>query len=276
MNPVSDELSEVVRVLESAPYRFAVTMPSTPHYYTLKRERRAPQTFAGIVESMRKFERLEYYAPWKKENPYLFANGYRYWTMGASADETILINRDVFYYDSPFYNGVASGYDKRFSDAESVEESKREFGKLPFSKGDRILDIGCGTGMLLDYRHRDIWNGRYVGIDPSLSMLQVCALKHPNYRPFLRCTTFEDYVPPPGEKYALIVAMFGAASYFTDPDAMKAKAKSLLDVGGTAIFQFNTSKPRAYQGVATPPPAFDGLPDKPTGAFYDEWRWTRD
>jgi len=152
MNPVNDELSEVVKALEAAPYRFATTMPATPHHYTLKREWRDPHRFVEVVRSMRKFERMEFYAPWGKENPYLFANGYRYWTMGASEEETCLINRNVFHHDSAFYNGMASDYDARFSDAKSVRESRREFGSLPLKKGDRILDIGCGTGMLIDYR----------------------------------------------------------------------------------------------------------------------------
>lgn len=71
-----------------------------------------------------------------------------------------------------------------------------------------FLDVGCGTGLLLDILK--VSPDEYWGIDPSSKMLDVFRKKHPEYNNL--CIPFELL----NLKFATfnsIVALFGSASY---------------------------------------------------------------
>ena len=109
--------------------------------------------------------------------------------------------------------------------------------------GTDILDIGCGTGSLVDFRLRDIRLEHYTGIDPSRGMLGVFGDKHPEFRSRLIRTPFEDYWPKPGQKFDLVVALFGVPSCIGEPDLLSGKVRWLLKPGGTAVLMYNRKKP---------------------------------
>ena len=98
---------EVAAILESKPYRFARTMPECPHWYTLWKSWTADGTedawtdeldrlWGRVVGYIRMHGVPELYvAPqghrwWET---YLYANEWKYWTMGRPVENTILINR---------------------------------------------------------------------------------------------------------------------------------------------------------------------------------------
>ncbi len=98
---------EVAAILESKPYRFARTMPECPHWYTLWTSWTADGTedawtdeldrlWGCVVGHIRIYGVPEQYvAPdghtwW---GTYLYANDWKYWTMGTPVEQTILINR---------------------------------------------------------------------------------------------------------------------------------------------------------------------------------------
>ena len=88
-----------------------------------------------------------------------------------------------------FYDSIAEQYDTFFQDESSKEEdAKVKEHLLAFDKlsEKRVLDIGCGTGLLLEMV--DIAD--YIGIDPSHAMLDVFKKKFPN-KTALK-TEFED------------------------------------------------------------------------------------
>ena len=73
-------------------WTFAKTMPKIPHFYIVRNR----CTLTG--EEFDRFVRLqrEFGTPmrWGKYNfPYLIIDGWKYWTMGAPIEETIIINR---------------------------------------------------------------------------------------------------------------------------------------------------------------------------------------
>ncbi len=80
------------RMIESCQWTFARTMPEAPHEYIVKGK--CPLTdeeFVSFVEMQRKFGVKERWG--KYNNPYLYVDGYKYWTMEASVEDTKVINR---------------------------------------------------------------------------------------------------------------------------------------------------------------------------------------
>ncbi len=191
------------------------------------------------------------------------ANGYKYWTMGASLDH-ILINRAIHAPSFDPYAAVCDSYDLAIHVRESdIERSRRVYDALKIVPGTDILDIGCGTGTLVDFRFRDIDPARYVGIDPSRGMLGVFGDKHPEFCSRLIRTPFEDYWPKPGQKFDLAVALFGTPSHIDEPDLLCGKVQWLLNPSGTAVLMYNERKPEDmdfYRNLGTEMHGSDGAP----------------
>tara|TARA_R100000664_G_C2698958_1_gene100050 strand:+ start:391 stop:663 length:273 start_codon:yes stop_codon:yes gene_type:complete len=84
--------SKVKALLENASYRFAKTMPKFPHYYTMKDTWNDHYEFEEVVKHIRRYGIKQKF--FKTTFIYLYIDDYKYWTMGAPVNETILINRE--------------------------------------------------------------------------------------------------------------------------------------------------------------------------------------
>ena len=149
-----------------------------------------------------------------------------------------LINRTQNHYPSD-YDDIASTYDTMFTGKEYKEEDAHVIDMINICEGDSVLDIGCGTGLLLDYL--DIHD--YVGIDPSIKMLNEMQKKHPYA--FTINTDFEHFYTH--KKFDKIVALYGVASYI-EPQTIE-RVKEFLNDDGRAFLMFykNGYKPVTYQ-----------------------------
>lgn len=89
----SVELYDVQRALEAHPWRYAKTMPQTPHDYTLLDQWEDAEAFYRAVEAIRLYGERRMFRRW----PYveLDLGDYTYWTMGYPIRETTLVNRKV-------------------------------------------------------------------------------------------------------------------------------------------------------------------------------------
>ena len=143
----------LVENLERARYRYAVTMQNIPHYYTVA------ETWAdyrdGVSEEctwtvweMRKHDVMHPFG--NREQHYLDVNGFSYWTMGPRDEDDFLINRQYSTYgayDSPF-DAIAHRYDDSEKPYwEVIAERKALY--APAAPSGRVLDVGCGTGLLV-------------------------------------------------------------------------------------------------------------------------------
>jgi hypothetical protein len=84
-----EKLREMVARCE---WKFAKTMPFAPHEYIVRDK--CPLTdeeFVCFIDMQRRFGVKECWG--KYNNPYLYIDDYKYWTMGASYEETTVINR---------------------------------------------------------------------------------------------------------------------------------------------------------------------------------------
>ena len=266
----SDEIfetcSELTELLEKNAYRFAFTMPATPHRYTLKKTWPSEEEFVGALKKLRTVERIEEFfrGYWYRR---FNANGYKYWTMGANLDHT-LINRAIHAPLFDPYTEIADRYDLGFhKETSDVDLSNRVYQSLAIKSSTEILDIGCGTGTLVDFRFKHVRPERYTGVDLSRGMLDVFRDKHPEFRDRLIRTPFEDYWPKPKQKFDLVVALFGVPSYIGDSHLLSEKIQWLLNPGGTAILMYNTRKPEdtnyyRYLGMKIPDSYGEPVSDK--------------
>ena len=152
---------EIVGVLKDHEWKFAKTAKySNPHWYTLREKWQDDQLFDVVVQSIRDHSYIEYF--WKKPYQILLYEGWKYWSMGAPINETILINKA---FDMGQYNDLAWEYDNLFKDQSFIKENQEIADMLDIIKHEKIYDIGCGTGLLLDLL--PIQPENYIGIDPS-------------------------------------------------------------------------------------------------------------
>lgn len=108
------------------------------------------------------------------------------------------------------YDSIAEDYDSLFVDEKSIREN-REISQMLRNLKRPILDIGCGTGLLIDLLN--IPKRGYMGIDPSSKMLGVFRRKHPDHKviniPF-------EWLRVSAISYHTAVALFGSASYIRE------------------------------------------------------------
>ena len=85
------EREEAEKLLECATFRFAKTMPTMPHSYTVRDTWENEAEFEQVVAAVQQHGESRRFRG--RTYRYLVANGFQYWTMGASPAKTILINR---------------------------------------------------------------------------------------------------------------------------------------------------------------------------------------
>lgn len=215
-------MDRIYRNILSNQWRFAKTMPNEPHWYTLRKDW-DDEEFVYFVEYIRRHGYASVYNGRKYIK--LNINGYMYWTMGAAINKpdgspyTILINRALINYETN-YDKISENYDTLFNDEESVKEDKELLALLDI-KGS-VLDVGCGTGLLLDYMKVE----KYIGTDVSNGMLNVFRDKHPEVE--LYNTTVKDFFTY--EKFDTILGLYGVGSYMTNAEFKK--LEKLLSAGG--------------------------------------------
>lgn len=86
-----DDLQFLSIAMDAHSFRFAKSMPAHPHWYTLRHEWRSAEDFERCVQIIRDRGVVEYW--FSKPYTKLELGGFRYWSMGAPLDKTILINR---------------------------------------------------------------------------------------------------------------------------------------------------------------------------------------
>lgn len=160
------------------------------------------------------------------------------------------------------YNKIAweydNGYKDLFSRAEEHVVGNLLSALVDEGAGGNILDMGCGTGLLLDLLSNEGIGSRYIGYDISQAMLDVASTKRRAYRDLNKfmCMAHEDLNPEEYEDIEFHFSLFGSPSYSeldTFLNIVK-KLREASDYEATGFFMFNGDIPRcAVEGVRVTP-----------------------
>lgn len=211
---------------DSTSYDFGVATTNTPYYTT------SPLSWrGGGLTFKRAAELLKLHSNKLKVEGHGWAfrlNEYCYWCPRSEVVAANCIVRAKLALPHHVYDGIADEYVEMFEDEESKAEEVELFSKMKIT--GRVLDIGCGAGLLLDYFKPE----RYCGIDPSQRMLDHLVAKHDEYGDCVECVPFENFYRG---SFDTIVSIFGAASYI-DPEVLIPRVSQMLTPGGRAYLMY--------------------------------------
>jgi ubiquinone/menaquinone biosynthesis C-methylase UbiE len=140
-----------------------------------------------------------------------------------------------------YWDGVAQRYvdlykSEWFKDEDKITRAivRREFAQ---SNGDRVLDIGCGTGLCYDFLASSGRRLSYCGIDISANMLTIFRLSHPAID--VRHGAAENILPRlPASSFDLIVSTNTAASFLLDTRGLLGHVSRILQPDGRYSLSF--------------------------------------
>ena len=222
-------VEEVCANLLTARYTFAKTMPENPHFYTKRAWWIDDEAFTIAAREVQ--ARGEKY--WFGGHFYqqFHANGYTWWTMGASPQSTTIINRKRRLYDAAF-DEIAHEYSSAKLDSWEMAQN-REIGDLIGTVDNRtsVLDLGCGAGFYHEVAQGPVLPEQYVGIDVSGEMLKAHSAQHPRFMGSLVQCSIEEYYPQ--RKFDLVLALNGSGVLMSDEDIKR--YVRCLGPGGKAV-----------------------------------------
>lgn len=196
--------SYVRKLINQVQWTWAKTYVSLPHEYIVRgRCGLTDQEFEYLVHAQREHGIPE---QWHKYNfPYLYIDGYKYWTMGDAIEDTTIINRQKVF--SEFDNiGVM---EELQSDALYDHVSQLFHTAFP---GRDVYEVGCGTG--ITFERFNIEGTCYRGVDPSKKAIEQFKQSHPELSNRLFVNSFEESINYWSKGSSVVLATFGAASYF--------------------------------------------------------------
>lgn len=198
--------NEVDQLLLEAKWKWATSKEykSLPHAYTLS-ENWDRKVFESVVAYIREYGYKKQF--FKTYYIYYQIEDFEYWTMGAPMSETILINKARI---SNQYGAVANQYAELFQEDEYKKENEEVVAMCDIQTDDRVCNIGCGTGLLLDYAKIN----NYIGVDDSWQMIYKAKAKHPDKKYFMK--KFELFTE--WTSYNYYIALFGTGSYISSND----------------------------------------------------------
>ena len=132
------------------------------------------------------------------------------------------------------YDELAAGYDNHFQRSIDVAENKtviHYLSRLPGVRDGFVLDLGCGTGFVLD--HLPLAN--YTGLDVSGEMLSRARVKHPQAA--FMSGDMADLSMFGDQSFSHVISTFGSFSYSLRPERVAEEIYRVLQPGGYFFIQ---------------------------------------
>ena len=135
-----------------------------------------------------------------------------------------------------FFDRLAPNWDKEQIRSDAVIGQILDIAGI--KKGADVLDIGCGTGVLIgDYLARSV--ASVTGVDLSPEMLKIAQEKFPCANVQFICGDAQSY---PFDRLYDNIMIYNAFPHFPDPQALIAQLSKFLKPGGTLTVAHGMSR----------------------------------
>lgn len=186
-------------------WQWATSMIDVPHEY-IHRDKCAltRDEFYYFVSAQRENGVHE---RWGSYNfPYLYIDGYKYWTMGDPFETTWILNRQKVFNEFDFLEWPIPRHYTNREMSIMVETILFTF------KDKKIFEAGIGNGDFV--KLANIRPEKYYGVDPSKKAIAQFRTSASGF--YRRCSTksFEESINKWLSADSVVVALFGTASYF--------------------------------------------------------------
>lgn len=161
-----------------------------------------------------------------------------------------------------YFESFADEWDKNFT-AEDLEILAFFLESFNIKIGNRIADLGCGTGVLFDNLRRKVGpSGLVVGIDFSRRMIHKAKLNFP----FDNCMVIDadaENIPLKAGIFDMVIS-FAAFAHFSDKKKVIMEASRILKSGGSLIILhlLGSRELENHHHQAGEPVAMDLLPPR--------------
>ncbi len=168
-----------------------------------------------------------------------------------------------------FYDSIAAEYDTFHTDDEALYENKMVSGIVgeDLWEGERILDVGCGTGLLLDFV--PIPKQLYKGVDASPKMVARAARKHRRYDFQVKDVT-SVWAP---DDFGLVVSLFGVLSYVDNLEQTLRRMLTVMNDEAKLFFMVYKEgyKPRTHEKAGRSPHYKTYTPEDIREVMHKDW-----
>jgi len=129
------------------------------------------------------------------------------------------------------YTALAPTYDQRWS-AYLKASLHMTLEKVADLSGDRVLDVACGTGLLLESLAKRSERRELVGVDRVPAMLDVARQRLGGRATFLECEA--AHLPFDDMEFQLVTST-NALHYFPDADAALGEIRRVISPNGNLV-----------------------------------------
>lgn len=201
----TNDIDRIREYIRRCSWTWARTYIGVPHEYIARKRCRLYKTeFDEFVNTQRA---KGVHEKWGRYNfPYLYVDGYKYWTMGNPVDETKIINRQKVFDE---FDTLPHPLPRYYADKDLAYTVTAINQLFPNRK---IYEAGCGEGLFA--KASGISPSLYKGVDPSRKALEAFRENVPGLSRCVSRLSMEQAVERWQKDTYVIIALFGAASYF--------------------------------------------------------------
>ncbi|MDX1813541.1 MAG: class I SAM-dependent methyltransferase [Candidatus Bathyarchaeia archaeon] len=162
-----------------------------------------------------------------------------------------------------FFNNAAVTWDKHFKSKELTNFLRQLVPTFNLKRGQRILDVGAGTGVLVPFLLKAVGpTGHVTAVDFAEKMVEVCNVKYAGVSNVSVLVQRVENLDFPLESFDAVTC-FGLFPHLENKEAALAQLNRVMKPGGKLIIAHALSSTEIIAHHSrTPEVAHDALPDK--------------